>query len=80
LAKVCKIADWFEKQKQVSVYSSSLLFVYDGASSSTDINLKIIDFAHVFHEKALDERYLVGIRNLKTILEQFAEEAKKHKM
>jgi len=68
LEKVEKVRDWIENQGDVRLYSSSLLFLYDGDESSEDIRteLRIIDFAHVhkIQDGGKDDGYIFGINNL----------------
>lgn len=66
--KLSSIIDWFEKQTSCQFYSSSLLIVY--SLDTGDLELKMIDFAHVFYEAdKRDDNYLYGIRNLSKHLE-----------
>ncbi|KAE9556546.1 hypothetical protein FO519_000240 [Halicephalobus sp. NKZ332] len=56
------ISAWFESQEAVQVYSSSLLFVYEGDSSSETLPIvKMIDFSHVFYEEKKDSNYIHGL-------------------
>lgn len=72
LEHVKKILAWWSKQTVFTLYSSSLLFVYDAASEDTPkVELRVIDFAHVVDttDGSLDERMLVGLKNLVRHLE-----------
>lgn len=62
------IQDWFQNYNldEWQFISSSLLFVYDCNQSKAMV--KMIDFAHVFPNKGLDENYLFG---LKMIIQYF---------
>lgn len=63
LEKLGRILSWFERQKGLQFYGSSLLFVYCNETLHCDI--RMIDFAHVFYEKdMLDENYMFGLRCL----------------
>jgi len=66
LNKLAEIKAWFDKQSLLRIYSSSLLFVYDGSGKNPDVTIKMIDFAHVFDIKdhGKDESYLIGLNNL----------------
>jgi len=69
LIKLKEVEKWQEEQQVVRLYSSSLLFLYDGDranAKSTTVTLKMIDFAHVFDikDKGRDEGYLTGLKNL----------------
>jgi len=70
--KLKPIQEWIESQKKVRIYSSSLLFIYDGDTSNNDTELKMIDFAHVHEVKddGKDEGYILGMKNLMEILAQ----------
>jgi len=66
--KLSSIIDWFEKQTSCQFYSSSLLIVY--SLDTGQLELKMIDFAHVFYEAGKrDDNYLYGILNLSKHLE-----------
>jgi len=68
-----------EPLKGFRYYSSSLLFLYDGASTSKNtvepkVRVTMIDFAHTYcnESKALengDDGYVFGLNNLKKLLE-----------
>jgi len=61
------ILTWFSSQHTLQFFSSSLLFVFDGANP-TELRVKMIDFAHVLPlhggEEERDENYLFGLREL----------------
>lgn len=78
LAELEQIQQWFEAQRLLAFYSSSLLIVYesqpDRLSSRADHCIaKMIDFAHVFPTPERDENYLFGICNLIRALREIAE-------
>ncbi|CCF76097.1 Inositol polyphosphate kinase [Babesia microti strain RI] len=56
----------FQNQLGLVFYGSSLLFIYDSASSCPWITAKVymIDFAHVAVSDVIDEGYLKGLDNL----------------
>jgi len=68
IEKLLKIQEWVNSQKEVRVYSSSLLFLYDGDVSNSKVDIKMIDFAHVHDIKdgGKDEGYILGMKNLLT--------------
>jgi len=70
--KLKPIQEWINSQLKVRIYSSSLLFIYDGDPSNNDIELKMIDFAHVHEVKdnGKDEGYILGMKNLLESLAQ----------
>jgi len=55
------IKAWFESQRDIQLYSSSLLFVYEGHNNETPAIVKMIDFSHVFYEQFVDENYMHGL-------------------
>lgn len=64
LVKIDAIIEWFDEQKSLQFYGSSLLVIYN--SETCEAEVKMIDFAHVFYEAGkTDENYLFGIRNLR---------------
>jgi hypothetical protein len=66
IAQVEAVYKWFESQHSLRFFSSSLLFVYDGANP-TELRVKMIDFAHVFpirNESERDDNYLFGVKEL----------------
>jgi 1D-myo-inositol-tetrakisphosphate 5-kinase/inositol-polyphosphate multikinase len=61
--ELSKISEWFDSQQEIQMYSSSLLFVYEGdPHAQTHAKMKMIDFSHVFYEKQLDENYIHGLK------------------
>eukprot|EP01130_Rhizamoeba_saxonica_P006758 TRINITY_DN26_c0_g1_i2.p1 TRINITY_DN26_c0_g1~~TRINITY_DN26_c0_g1_i2.p1 ORF type:complete len:180 (-),score=49.61 TRINITY_DN26_c0_g1_i2:20-559(-) len=76
LGELLKVQEYFHRQTLMSFYSSSLLFVYDGANPEPHGRLKIIDFAHVFdlEDGAHDDNYIFGIDNLVTYFQEFLSE------
>jgi len=79
LEKIYQIKEWAESQSDVRLYSSSILFVYDGhkgEDANNEIVIKIIDFAHVFkiNDEGKDDGYIFGVNNLVQHLEGIAQE------
>jgi len=67
LAKLKKIQEFFELQKNLRFYSSSLLFIYEGLDSEpVKVDVRMIDFAHVheIHDGGRDDGYILGLKNL----------------
>jgi Ca2+-binding EF-hand superfamily protein len=67
LVALHKLAKYLGSQHHLRFYSSSLLFIYDGANPDADVRLKMIDFAHVFpirEPEGLDDGYLLGLNDL----------------
>jgi len=73
LEQLSQIREWIEgPQAQFRMYSSSLLFIYEGDSTvDCKCDLRMIDFSHVYpiRDGGRDEGYLKGLRNLQTYLE-----------
>uniref|UniRef100_A0AC34QUI1 Kinase n=1 Tax=Panagrolaimus sp. JU765 TaxID=591449 RepID=A0AC34QUI1_9BILA len=62
IRQLASITQWFDEQKCIQIYSSSLLFVYEGDSTSqTSPNVKMIDFSHVFYDEKADDNYIHGL-------------------
>ncbi|KAI1715436.1 inositol polyphosphate kinase domain-containing protein [Ditylenchus destructor] len=63
LEKLCR---WFETQEIAHFYASSLLLVYEGHSKlKPNVDLRMIDFSHVFMvESGKDQNYLYGLNNV----------------
>lgn len=65
LSRMKEVRLWFLNQKELSFYSSSLLFMYeplDLREPSCDVHM--IDFAHVFRCQGADENYIFGLERL----------------
>lgn len=68
------LEDWFALQTEFHFFSSSLLILYEGnASCSVDAkaSVRMVDFAHTFHDPCgleRDENYLEGLKSLKARL------------
>jgi len=70
---------WFEENKSLAFYSSSLLIVYEGdpnASNKDICNVKMIDFGHVVRQAGGDPGYLYGVRRLSMMLTEILQEDK----
>lgn len=72
-----EIARWFGSQSILSFHGSSVLIVFEGDRATLDSNVetnhnrhpsllqvKMIDFAHVFQTRASDDNYLEGLNSL----------------
>ena len=64
-----QILAWFDSQKDLRFYSSSLLFLFEGDEEDhkdAAVDLRMIDFAHVhpIHDQGKDEGYILGLKNL----------------
>jgi len=67
---------WFEENKSLRFYASSLLIVYEG-DMTADIDMssiKMIDFGRVRREAGGDSGYMHGLTTLKTIFTELLEE------
>jgi len=65
------VRKWFDENKSLAFYSSSILMVYEGGLSPTSCdtsNLKMIDFAHVRRQDGGDEGYACGLHTLLSLL------------
>lgn len=71
LEKIRLVKEWIESQGDVRMYSSSILFVYDGDESNDEVVIKLIDFAHVFKitDNGKDDGYIFGVNNVIQYLE-----------
>jgi len=68
---------WMEIQNQYRFYSSSILFIYDSALSTSPTpemkaDVRMIDFAHVseIKDNGMDSGYIMGLRKLIDILKK----------
>lgn len=74
----------FERQRKYLIYASSILFAYDAqvvrqylvdqdrAKLARGVNLKLIDFAHVFPSNGQpDDNFVSGLKNLIDVFESF---------
>ena len=69
---------WFEDNKCLAFYSSSIFIVYEGdpnASNKDLVNVKMIDFGHVVRQAGGDPGYLYGVKRLSNMLTEVLEEA-----
>jgi len=67
------VHDWISDQNELRLYSSSILFIYDGhRESDMKVEMKLIDFAHVHEitDGGKDEGYIKGMNNLVQFMEQ----------
>jgi len=69
-----KVQAFFEGQRELRFYSSSLLFLYDGKKPEKNprVDIRMIDFAHVHEIKdgGRDDGYIFGLKNLIAQLEK----------
>lgn len=70
---------WFEENKSLRFYASSLLIVYEGdMSADTDVaSIKMIDFGRVRREAGGDTGYMHGLSTLQNIFTDLLEEEKR---
>jgi len=63
---------WFETKPTARMFSSSVLFTYDGAKDGGQLGLRLIDFAHVFPitDGGKDDGYIFGIQKMIEIFEE----------
>lgn len=71
LAKLRRVADWFDSQDELLFYSSSLLVVFDGAASGAasqppDPSVLMIDFGHVYNRSELERLLPAECRRIDT--------------
>lgn len=74
---------WFEDNKCLAFYSSSIFIVYEGdpnASNKDLCNVKMIDFGHVVRQAGGDPGYLYGVKRLSNMLTEVLEEDKDNKI
>jgi len=71
--KLSQIQEWLEgPQAQFRMYSSSILFIYEGDSTEdVQCDLRMIDFSHIYpiRDGGKDKGYLKGLKNLMTYFE-----------
>jgi len=70
---------WFEENKSLRFYASSLLIVYEGdVTADVDMaSIKMIDFGRVRREAGGDPGYMHGLNTLKTIFTDLLEEERR---
>lgn len=76
--KMKAIRDVFEMQRKYKIYASSLLLAYDASKVRSEnldekcVNIRLIDFAHVFDaDGQRDDNFLGGINNLIQVFENY---------
>ena len=75
LLQVRSIRRWFEENDCFRFYASSLLIVYEGDRSASDVTaVKMIDFGRVRRQSGGDKGYQHGLRNLKHLLSDLLDE------
>lgn len=71
LVQLRPIRRWFEENKSLRFYASSLLFIYEGDvtnSPNPDMTtVKMIDFGRVRRESGGDQGYITGLSTVKNI-------------
>eukprot|EP01129_Flabellula_baltica_P001127 TRINITY_DN1103_c0_g1_i1.p1 TRINITY_DN1103_c0_g1~~TRINITY_DN1103_c0_g1_i1.p1 ORF type:complete len:518 (-),score=112.17 TRINITY_DN1103_c0_g1_i1:41-1594(-) len=75
-----RVLEWFQTQSHYKFYGSSLLFVYDGASETPVVNLRMVDFAHTIEitDGTKDDSYKFGIYTILDIFEKIIAEGQEH--
>lgn len=79
LAQLRPIMGFFDENKALCFYSSSLLLVYEGdrnAPNADVTSIKMIDFGRVRRQPGGDHGYRLGLRTLKTVMDQAKNEEK----
>lgn len=79
LAQLRPIMGFFDENKTLGFYSSSLLLVYEGdrSASNADVtSIKMIDFGRVRRQPGGDQGYRLGLRTLKTVMDRVRKEEK----
>jgi len=73
LEKLNFLSSWMETQTHYRFFSSSILFIFDGAIPAFKADLRMIDFAHVhdIKDNGTDTGYSIGLKNLTEILQKF---------
>jgi Inositol polyphosphate kinase len=77
LVQLRPLRRWFEENKSLRFYASSLLIVYEGDANGTNVdmaNVKMIDFGRVRREAGGDQGYITGLSTLKHIFTDLLEE------
>lgn len=70
LVQLRPLRRWFEENKSLRFYASSLLIVYEGDTNGNNAdvtNIKMIDFGRVRREAGGDQGYITGLSMLKSI-------------
>jgi len=85
LVKLEKLLQVIETNQPYRVYSSSLLFMFEGAKKerTPEVTLKMIDFAHTYsfrEGQKQDDGYKLGLINLIDCLEKVVKMKQKHKV
>lgn len=78
-AQLRPIMGFFDENKTLCFYSSSLLLVYEGDRNAPNKNvtdIKMIDFGRVRREPGGDHGYRWGLRTLKTLMDKVMKEEK----
>jgi 1D-myo-inositol-tetrakisphosphate 5-kinase/inositol-polyphosphate multikinase len=81
-AKLYELLDWFENNTTYLFIGTSLLLLYDGKlepeATEKQVDVKVIDYAHIDKTGRRDEGYIFGLKNLIKVFEavESAEKAK----
>lgn len=70
LVQLRPLRRWFQENKSLRFYASSLLIVYEGDVNGNNddmTNIKMIDFGRVRREAGGDQGYIAGLSTLKNI-------------
>eukprot|EP01124_Arcella_intermedia_P028405 TRINITY_DN5768_c0_g1_i1.p1 TRINITY_DN5768_c0_g1~~TRINITY_DN5768_c0_g1_i1.p1 ORF type:complete len:206 (-),score=36.19 TRINITY_DN5768_c0_g1_i1:29-646(-) len=80
LPKLHELRNFFAAQTSYKFYGSSILFLYDGASSEPNVKVKMVDFAHTnkVTDGTKDESYLFGLDSVINFFKNLIEEGKSH--
>jgi len=71
---------WFETKPTARMFSSSVLFTFDGAKDGGQLGIRLIDFAHVFPitDGGKDDGYIFGIQKMIEIFEEMLGSSPQH--
>eukprot|EP01101_Sappina_pedata_P007185 TRINITY_DN3755_c0_g1_i1.p1 TRINITY_DN3755_c0_g1~~TRINITY_DN3755_c0_g1_i1.p1 ORF type:complete len:600 (-),score=160.41 TRINITY_DN3755_c0_g1_i1:75-1841(-) len=69
LPNLRKMLSWFKSQTSYCFIGSSILMIYDGDVSNTEVHVRMIDFAHTISTTKPDEDYIYGLNKLINFLE-----------
>ncbi|KDD73423.1 inositol polyphosphate kinase, partial [Helicosporidium sp. ATCC 50920] len=78
VAQLQALERWVRQQRELKFYSSSVLLLYEGAAQAAGqarVRVRLVDFAHTFHDPAggaRDLNFLAGLRSLVARLKRVA--------
>jgi 1D-myo-inositol-tetrakisphosphate 5-kinase/inositol-polyphosphate multikinase len=78
LVQLRQLRRWFDENKSVKFYASSLLIVFEGDRTREMECIKMIDFGRVRREAGGDLSYQYGLNQIKSILTEIMEEQDIH--